>query len=605
MESQILYESLTKPKYDLDKNMNKTSENINADKNVDEKAQGEASDVNTGVSRVFNQNGGTGNSSVKSKLKEQLETPLDRTFTNNLSRVSNQIFTPQSGVESIPDETIQHCKSESTVGNQTETVSSAILPQTLNTNIVTSSDIKSETSSLPSPGVISNRSLTTSPQPLAASTVTSPQEVTSSKSLSTSSKMREKRRRRGSAWTDDETEYLMEVWAKQAEINKQKGGEESVTCAPVYRLISKTMAEQGWEKTWEQCKTRIHTLKRAYKITKDEIAEGCQTITYCRHFDKLEIICYDNPQITPGMLAANLEQKRKQRGTQLRGKKQPVRRKLTVGENPNLLKKANTFNSLPNINSFPPFQNQSASITPEVAVSATVSTSSSTVWYPPLPSQQQQQQLQQQQQQQQTPQASESLSQSSQFAQQPLQASGLSTVPQYPYHVTQSADNNSIQQLQYTNVTEVNNNSVNIKSEKVDAVNTGDNTAKHFEQHNKQWPVPFSQPPAVQATSAVKATSTGSDIERMRLDLELRKLEVERNKIEMEERQRREDRDHQYRMMQLLLFGLGQQNIPQLLSGQGPDVTHAHSTDLSRALESGLVPGSQKANEKGLSFSEL
>jgi hypothetical protein len=599
MESQILYESLTKPRNDLDKNMNKTLETTESTVTLEENHVTPVN--NTSARGQCTQNGETGVSQFKSKLQEQLETPLLKSFTSSITaNLSYQDVPPQFGVTSSAIESALLKKSETTGSNQTETESSAFSPQVQTSDLVSTSDIKSESSSLHSPGASSNRSFTTSPQPSPASTVTSPQEVTSSRSLSNSFKMREKRRRRGSAWTDDETEYLMEVWAKQAELNKQKGGEESVTCAPVYRLISRSMAELGWEKTWEQCKTRIHTLKRAYKITKDEIAEGCQTITYCRHFDKLEIICCDNPQISPGMLAANLEQKRKQRGTQFKGKKQPVRRKLTVGQNPNLVKKANTFNSLPSISSISQFNGQSSSLSQEVPVSATVSTSSSTVWYPPLPSQQQQQQLQQQHSQ--TP---ANFNQSNHFTQQPLQASGLQTASPYPYNMTPSANINSFQPLSYTNVAEVNNNDIVVKNEKTDAVVTDDNAAKHYEQQNKQWSVPFSKPPAVQTTSSSKAPSTGNDLERMRLDLELRKLEVERNKIEMEERQRREDRDHQYRMMQLLLFGLGQQNIPQLLSGQGPDVTHAHSTDLSRALESGLVPGSQKANEKGLSFSEL
>ncbi|XP_045168652.2 uncharacterized protein LOC123531607 [Mercenaria mercenaria] len=609
MESQILYESLTKPKADLDRNMNNTAGNCNLTSKpeipqVENKVSSEGVDRTRNMVQTCVQPthiDGVREGQVKSKLQEQLESPLVLPIAKrDVSDISDKHFSPRFDSESMKKtEPAEY----NNINNGTVSAQPALQVQSSNL-VVSTTEVKSETSSLASPGISSNRSSTASPLPSPGSSIAS-QEITSSKSLSNSFKMREKRRRRGSAWTDDETEYLMEVWAKQTEIIKQKGGDESVTCAPVYRLISRSMAEQGWEKTWEQCKTRIHTLKRAYKITKDEISEGCQTITYCRHFDKLEIISGDNAQITPGMLAADLEQKRKQRGAQFKGKKQPVRRKLTVGENPNLVKKANIVNSVSNVVGFSQFQGQN-SLSSVVSAQSTPKTNN--IWYPPLPPQQQQFQLQQQAQ----PQQSVSLNQGNQFAQQPLQISVLPTVPNYPFHVTPTSGNNDVQLPPYNGVSEVNNNEINVKSEKADVVDNGDNVIKQYEQQSGQWTVPFSQQPAVQTASASQQpsasqqSSAGNDLERMRLNLEMRKLEVERNKIEMEERQRREDRDHQYRMMQLLLFGLGQQNISQLLSGQGPDVTHAHGTDLSRALESGLVPGgSQKANEKGLSFSEL
>lgn len=390
-----------------------------------------------------------------------------------------------------------------------------------------------------------------------------------------------KRRRRGSAWTDDETEYLLEIWAKQTEIMKEKGSEESVTSAPVYRLISRSLAEFGWEKSWEQCKTRIHTLKRAYKITKDEIDGGSQTVTYCRHFDKLEIIMGDNPTTTPGMLALTLEQKRKQRGEHVRGRKLPVRRKLTVGDNPNLIKRSKTNNFESFVNGADS-QVQAASSFPGVTKIAQ-NNSSNTTWF----SQNTQPQAFQQ-----------PLSASVSSVQQNIPANfaqpSLPPAPQYLYSTATSVGTVA-PPPPYSSVVETNNNKVNVKTER--------------DENSQSFTIPYTTSSGGSALQAAlsQPVGNGNELERMRLDLEMRKLEVERNKIEMEERQRREDRDHQYRMLQLLLFGLGQQNISQLLSGQGgTDMTHAHSTDILRALENGLVPGGpQKANEKGLSFSEL
>lgn len=618
MESQILYESLTKPRCDLDNNMNKTHE-------VAQGNDGVPVIVNTAISSAESSFSGqetkTGETEIrnvlKSKLLEQLQTPLEipAEKTQVIHKGDNgQSFSYREHVKDTEAASANGLNSEHSDAKdkrQTEVTSSqSLVPVQDSNTVVSTNEVRSETSGLASPTLSfsSGRSMSGSPLPSPGTNVTSQNEVSSSKSLPGGLKRSHKRRRRGSAWTDAETEYLMEVWARQTDIIKQKGGDESVTCAPVYRLISRSMAEQGWDKTWEQCKTRIHTLKRAYKITKDEIAEGCQTITYCRHFDKLEIICGDNSQVSPGMLSFTLEQKRKVREIEGKsGKKQPVRRKLTVGENPNLVKKANVGSSLINTTNTSQFQGQnSVSYTPSV-VSVQTTPSTNTLWFPPLQTQQQQRfQLQQQQPQIQlkslpTP---VTVSQTVSGVQQPLQASVLPAAPMYHYQVPLSSGNDGTQVQSYSSSSEVNNNKASVKSEKPETKNNEDISVKHYEQ-GLQWNVLTSQQASAQ-TLTVPQSNTGNDIERMRLDLEMRKLEVERNKIEMEERQRREDRDHQYRMMQLLLFGLGQQNISQVLSGQSSDVTQAHDAVLSRALENGLVPGgSQKVNEKGLSFSEL
>ncbi|KAH3795986.1 uncharacterized protein LOC127838809 [Dreissena polymorpha] len=214
----------------------------------------------------------------------------------------------------------------------------------LSTNIplTVDTEIKSEISTSPmcSPAMTSPRSMTSSPSP-----EISPRQLKREISESSSEdkdksggfdgKPKKKSRRRGSAWSDEETEFLMEIWAREVELVKGKGGDITATCAPVYRLIAQEMTGKGYDKSWEQCKTRIHTLKRAYKITKDEINSGAKTITYCRHFDKLGIICLDNPDITPGVLATTLAQKReKMEAENKTAVRTPVKRKLIVGEPP-------------------------------------------------------------------------------------------------------------------------------------------------------------------------------------------------------------------------------------------------------------------------------
>ncbi|XP_052809436.1 uncharacterized protein LOC128237895 [Mya arenaria] len=400
-----------------------------------------------------------------------------------------------------------------------------------------------------------------------------------------------KTRRRGSAWSDEETEFLLEIWARQAELVKDRAGDETATCAAVYRLIAREMVAKNYDKSWEQCKTRIHTLKRAYKITKDEISSGASTITYCRHFDKLGIISLDNPDISPGILAATLEQNRLKLEHECKTRvRMPVKRKLVVGEPPISLQKKSPTPPKP-LPSFSTFNH------PATSTSAT-----SSVWYPPVG----------------TPPAPNPAAQPATLSALQLSLTSPLNVAAKPYPKalpqppTYPSSNNSTLQNEtqsltsFVPLTEMNNNGTghidktesNTFRENMSAQDTA------FSQ-SQQWNS-FPTPETSKAQIAPSGQGLQGDLERMKLDLEMRKLEVERDKIEMEERQRREERDHEYRMMQLLLFGLGQQNTSQVLLGQGSEVAHAHTTDLSRALENGLVPGGQQtANEKGLSFSEL
>lgn len=610
MESQLHHESLSNSKCDTDKNMNITDIHTPGNDSVDTSQESGLIPLGNDKGRNFNvpatEVGDNKAFNIYgSKLYEQLTLSLQKPIRPSIEdpqrsyqQLKVGLNNNQAGNAVINVPQNDTANAGSIVANVMNGYSfpGALVNSVTSSLVVSTSEIKSEISRIASTAnVASTTSETATPLPSPASSVTvpSPCEVSSSKPLSGSVKNRIKRRRRGSAWTDEETEYLMEVWAQQSELITQKGGDESVTCAPVYRLISRAMADQGWDKSWEQCKTRIHTLKRAYKITKDEITVGSPTITYCRHFDTLEIINGDNPQVTPGMLAAGLAQKRKEREPEVKNKKQPVRRKLTVCENPNLVKRVNTGDNVPAVGVFSQVQNSYPVLAN--SVNTQNNTCTDTAWYPSLPPQQQQAHQQQQQ-------SSDNLNQDSQES---FPMSDLPPSPQYLYQ-TPTSGGNGVLPPPCSSVVEVNNNDILVKSEKPGLTNN-EQHSKEYVQPGTQWNAFASpQPSALKAALAQQTTSTGNDLERMRLDLEIRKLDVERNKIEMEERQRREERDHQYRMMQLLLFGLGQQNTSQLLSGQGPDVTNAHGTDLLRALEHGLVPGgSQKANEKGLSFSEL
>ena len=369
-----------------------------------------------------------------------------------------------------------------------------------------------------------------------------------------------KTKRRGSAWTDDQTYFLMEVWARHTDAS---GNEEySVTNAPIYRIISRSMSELGYiDKTSDQCKCRIHTLKRAYKLTKAEIDSGAQNITFCRHYDKLKIIMGDDPTMTPKQLAEVLAEQRRTKGlTVVSSEATPKKLKPSPDHK---LKRALTAES-GSQDKTPPKQTYKPAVqTPAVPQ------------VPPLPAV------------------------SSLWNHQSLTFPFVVTPPIQSQSVTYTENQYSspvnTQSISYQNTAETtsSNSSYDINH----------NTNVVVKQEKLEDGYPIYQPFIQKANEAVSQTK--EEIERMRLDLEIKKIEMERNRLEMEERQRREDRDHQYRMMQLLLMGLG--HNPTLGSpGQGSETEETHQPELSRALEGGLVPGgAQCANEKGLSFSEI
>lgn len=397
--------------------------------------------------------------------------------------------------------------------------------------------------------------------PVQSSLDISPREVRSPEDTDGQTDGVKKTKRRGSAWTDDQTDFLLEVWASHTDAS---GNEEySITNAPIYRIISRSMGELGYlDKTSDQCKCRIHTLKRAYKLTKAEIDAGARSITFCRHYDKLKIIMGDDPTTTPKQLAEILAERR--RTKKLTGGSTEAKPKKLKPNSEHKLKRSQLPDSTPQDTKPPKQAYKDVSQLPSTPQVATPLPAVSSLWNhqsytfpfsvtPPI--------------------------QDQNLAFSDSQCSSPANTQNVSY---QSAQVNTSPNVSY----DINHNTnVIVKQEK---------TEDGF---------PVYQPFLQKTTEAVSQTK--EEIERMRLDLEIKKIEMERNRLEMEERQRREDRDHQYRMMQLLLMGLGH-NPTVGSSGQGSETEETHQPELSRAIEGGLVPGGvHSANEKGLSFSEI
>ena len=65
-----------------------------------------------------------------------------------------------------------------------------------------------------------------------------------------------------SGWSADETRALIGVWG-EADIQRQLDG--VARNRPIYENISAQLCEMGYEKTWEQCRTKIKNMTNKYR----------------------------------------------------------------------------------------------------------------------------------------------------------------------------------------------------------------------------------------------------------------------------------------------------------------------------------------------------
>ncbi len=63
----------------------------------------------------------------------------------------------------------------------------------------------------------------------------------------------------GTTWADEEIRALLAIWGER------KVQEEPVRNKAVFQDISKRLQEQGYSRDWEQCRTKIKSLKKEMK----------------------------------------------------------------------------------------------------------------------------------------------------------------------------------------------------------------------------------------------------------------------------------------------------------------------------------------------------
>ena len=69
---------------------------------------------------------------------------------------------------------------------------------------------------------------------------------------------RKQSKKRGNAWSDDETLTLISIWDEQAIEEPMEN--PKINNGYIYKSVSDEMIDKEFDKSPEQCKVRIHTL---------------------------------------------------------------------------------------------------------------------------------------------------------------------------------------------------------------------------------------------------------------------------------------------------------------------------------------------------------
>ena len=104
---------------------------------------------------------------------------------------------------------------------------------------------------------------------------------------------------RGSAWSDSEVSCLITIWG-DASIQEQLDG--ATRNKSIYLRISRKLQDNGYERDWQECRTKIKNLKGDYKKVKDHNAVIGNSRKTCKFFHKLDAILGHRPASAPSSL---------------------------------------------------------------------------------------------------------------------------------------------------------------------------------------------------------------------------------------------------------------------------------------------------------------
>ncbi|KAM9347374.1 ATP-dependent (S)-NAD(P)H-hydrate dehydratase [Symphorus nematophorus] len=102
---------------------------------------------------------------------------------------------------------------------------------------------------------------------------------------------------RGFLWSDVETRTLLNIWGEQ---DIQTALDGNFRNSFVYRDVSRRLGAMGFERTPEQCRVRIKSLKRQYLLAKEgNLRNNGQYHKICKFYDTMERILSNRPALDP------------------------------------------------------------------------------------------------------------------------------------------------------------------------------------------------------------------------------------------------------------------------------------------------------------------
>ncbi|XP_047226946.1 ATP-dependent (S)-NAD(P)H-hydrate dehydratase isoform X1 [Girardinichthys multiradiatus] len=102
---------------------------------------------------------------------------------------------------------------------------------------------------------------------------------------------------RGFLWSDIETRTLLNIWGEQ---DIQTALDGNFRNSFVYRDVSRRLGAMGFERTPEQCRVRIKSLKRQYLLAKEgNLRNNGQYHKICKFYDIMERILSNRPPLDP------------------------------------------------------------------------------------------------------------------------------------------------------------------------------------------------------------------------------------------------------------------------------------------------------------------
>ena len=104
---------------------------------------------------------------------------------------------------------------------------------------------------------------------------------------------------RGSSWSDNEARTLISIWGED---NIQDQLDGAVRNQTIFDNIATKMREKGYERDWQQCRTKIKNLKKEYRQTKDHNGQTGRGRKVCKFYRELDDILGHRPASVPAAL---------------------------------------------------------------------------------------------------------------------------------------------------------------------------------------------------------------------------------------------------------------------------------------------------------------